>query len=56
MANNHYNYCFYAENITVYPGEYEILISSHCYFTINKIERTEAFDNVYLTCEGYLLD
>ena len=55
-TNNHYNYCFYAENITAYPGEYEILISSHCYFTINKIERTEAFDNVYLTCEGYLLD
>ena len=55
-TNNHFNYCFYVEDISDFPNEKEILISSHCYFGITKIERNKEFDYVYMTCEGYLLN
>jgi len=55
-VNNHPNYCYYIKGISCFPNEEEILISSHCYYTINKIEHEGDIDFVDLTCEGYLLD
>ena len=55
-TNGHPNYCYYAEDITMNKREYEVLISSHCYFTVTKIERNRNLDYVSLICEGYLLN
>ena len=53
--NGHPYYCFYAEDITMHKEEYEVLISSHCFFTVTKIKRGKNIDNISLICEGYLL-
>ena len=55
-TNNHSNYCFYIEDLTVTKNQYEIIFASHCLFVVDKIERKDKLDYVYLTCEGYLLD
>ena len=55
-TNGHPNYCCYIEDITYTKDQYEVLISSHCYFTVSKIIRKEQIDYVYLICEGYLID
>ena len=48
------NYCYYIEDITVVKGEKEVLISSHCLFTVTNIEHKEDnIDYVYLTCQGF---
>ena len=49
------NYCCYIEDITYSKNQYEVLISSHCYFTVTKIIRNKDTDYVYLICEGYLI-
>ena len=54
-TNGHPNYCYYIEDITVTPNQYEVLISSHCYFTITKIEHNNKIDYIHLICEGYLI-
>ena len=51
-ANGEKNYCFSLKDISQEEDE-EILISSHCYYTLNKIEKEDDLDYVYLTCEGY---
>ena len=52
--NNNLNYCYYIEDITTCHKEYEILISSHCLFTVTNIEHKEKnIDYVYLTCLGF---
>ena len=49
-------YCYYIEDITISRKQYEILISSHCYFTVTKINRNDkGIDYVNLICEGYLI-
>jgi hypothetical protein len=55
-TNGHPNYCYYIEDITHTKNQYEVLISSHCYFTVTKIIREDQIDYVNLTCEGYLID
>ena len=55
-TNGHKNYCYYIEDITVSKNQYEILIASHCKFTVKNIRREKMIDYIYLTCEGYLLD
>ena len=55
-TNGHPNYCCYIEDITYTKDQYEVLISSHCYFTVTKIIRKEQIDYVYLICEAYLID
>lgn len=55
-TNNHFNYCFYVEDIAVTQHQYEIVFASHCQFKVDKIERKDKLDYVYLTCEGYLLN
>ena len=54
-TNGHPNYCYYIEDITYTKNQYEVLISSHCYFTVTNIEHKEKVDYVSLVCEGYLL-
>lgn len=54
--NNYPNYCFYIEDISLYRNEYAIIFASHCQFKVDKMEKKEKLDYVYLTCEGYLLD
>ena len=53
-TNNHLNYCYDVQKISCYPSEEEILISSHCYFIIEQINRGDSFDYVRLTCEGFI--
>ena len=57
-TNGHPNYCYDITEISCFEKEKEILLSSHCYFTITNIIRNKIykFDYVYLTCNGYLLD
>ena len=55
-TNGHPNYCYYIEDISYNPGEYEVLISSYCYFTVTKIESEGPIDYVSLICEGYLIE
>lgn len=55
-TNGHKNYCYYIEDITICKQQYEVIFACHCSFILDKIERTQNIDYVYLTCEGYLLD
>ena len=55
-TNGHKNYCYYIEDITVCKNQFEVIFACHCSFILDKIERTQNIDYVYLTCEGYLLD
>ena len=55
-TNGHKNYCYYIEDITISKDQYEVLISSHCYFTVTKIVHKKDIDYIYLTCEGCLLE
>ena len=55
-TNGHPNYCYYIEDITFTPNQYEVLISSHCYFTVTNITHEKEIDYVSLTCEGYLIE
>ena len=55
-TNNHLKYCYYIEKITAVEGEEEIIIASHCSYTVTNIERNKDFDKVYLICEGYVLN
>ena len=55
-TNGYPNYCYYIEDITYTRDQYEILISSHCYFTVINIEHKEKIDYVSLICEGYLFE
>ena len=51
-TNGHPNYCYYISELSKYPQEKEILFSSHCYFSVNKIIPSNSYDYVYLTCNG----
>ena len=53
--NGYPNYCYYLEDITFTKKQYEVLISSHCYFTVTKIIRNTDVDYVDLICEGFLI-
>ena len=50
------NYCYYVEDFTMNKGEFEVLISSHCYYTVTNIRRNKDIDYVDLICYGYLLN
>ena len=54
-TNGYPNYCYYIEDITYTKNQYEVLISSHCYFTVTNIEHKESIDYVSLICEGYII-
>ena len=52
-VNGSPNYCYNIKDISLFPGEDEILISSHCCFEINDIiKNKKEIDEVYLACEG----
>jgi len=55
-TNGYPNYCYYIEDITYTRDQDEVLISSHCYFTVTNIEHKEKIDYVSLICEGYLFE
>ena len=55
-TNGYPNYCYYIEDITYTKNQYEVLISSHCYFTVTNIEHKEKVDYVSLICEGILFE
>jgi len=55
-VNGHPNYCYYIENITVSNNQYEVLISSHCYFTVTNIRHENQIDYVSLICEGTIFE
>ena len=52
-TNNHYNYCYDVKKLSCYPSEEEIILSSHCSFVVEQINRGDLFDYVRLTCEGF---
>ena len=52
-TNGKDNYCYYVEDITLNKEEYEVIISSHCYYTVIGIDRGNKLDYVTLICEGY---
>ena len=54
-TNGYPNYCYYIEDITYSKKQNEVLISSHCYFTVTNIEHKESIDYVSLICEGYII-
>ena len=54
--DGHPNYCYYIKGLSCYQKEEEILISSHCYYSVTNIERTNHFDYVNIICEGFLFD
>ena len=51
--NEKNNYCFSVRDISLIPEEDEILISSHCHYVVEKIQRSNNVDYIWLTCEGY---
>ena len=51
--NGHQNYCLNITQFSKYKDEEEILISSHCYYTITNIVHNNGLDIVYMNCEGY---
>ena len=53
-TNGHKNYCYYIEDITISKHQFEVLLSSHCFFTVTNIKHEKDIDYVYLTCEGSL--
>ena len=53
-TNNHVNYCYDVQKISCYPKEEEIIVSSHCLFVIEQINRGDLFDYVRMTCEGLI--
>ena len=55
-TEGHQNYCYYIEDITFTKNQKEILLSTHCYFTVTKIEKRENINYIYLICVGILLD
>ena len=55
-TNGHSNYCYYIENCTYTKNQYEVLLSSHCYFTLTKRDYGKEIEYVNLSCEGYLFD
>ena len=52
--NKKSNYCYSLKQISEYKSEDEILISSHCFYTITNIERNIDGDFVEAVCEGFL--
>ena len=52
--NQKSNYCYSLKQISKYKKEDEILISSHCFYTITNIERNIDGDFVEAVCEGFL--
>ena len=54
--DGHPNYCYYIKGLSCYQKEEEILISSHCYYTVTNIERTNNFDYANIICEGFLFN
>ena len=54
--NGYPNYCYYIEDITISEEQYEVLISSHCYFTVTNIKHENKIDYVSLICEGNLIN
>ena len=56
IDDNHPNYCSYIENISYTRGQEEVVICSHCYFQVTKVNRSNPYDYIDLVCKGYLLD
>ena len=52
-SNGFPNYCYNLKDISMYPSEDEILISSHCCFEVSEINKNKKIDEVYLTCKGF---
>ena len=50
------NYCYNIKDISLFPHEDEILISSHCCFEVNDIIKSKRIDEVYLTCKGFKIN
>ena len=55
-SNGFPNYCYNIKDISMFPGEDEILISSHCCFEVNNMKRNKKIDEVYLTCKGFKIN
>ena len=55
-SNGYPNYCCNIKDISLYPHEDEILISSHCCFEVNDIIKSKKIDEVYLTCKGFKIN
>ena len=55
-SNGYPNYCYNIKDISLYPHEDEILISSHCCFEVNDIIKSKKIDEVYLTCKGFKIN
>ena len=54
--NGYPNYCYYIEDITISEEQYEVLISSHCYFTVTNIKHENKIDYISLICEGNIIN
>jgi len=46
-------YCRDVSGISNYPHEQEILFTSYCRFRITKVEKSDGWDILYLTCVGH---
>ena len=58
-TNGHPNYCYDITELSCFTNEKEILLSSHCYFSVTNINFKNSYIvyyYIYLTCNGYLLD
>ena len=55
-SNGYPNYCYNIKDISLFPHEDEILISSHCCFEVNDIIKSKRIDEVYLTCKGFKIN
>ena len=54
--NGNNNYCCSLKEISVYPDEEEVIITSHCSYIVTDITKEGEIDYVNLICEGFLLD
>jgi hypothetical protein len=46
-------YCRDVSSISNFPHEQEILFTSYCKFRVTKIEKSDGWDILHLTCEGH---
>ena len=52
-VNGKKTYCRDIESISVFPFEKEIIITTHCQFTVTGIKRNQDLDYLYLNCTGF---
>ena len=55
-TNGYQNYCYAVKEISPFPNQEEVIITSHCSYIVTDINHTDNKDCVSLICEGFLFN